>query len=434
MGINRVSRSVIVGLVGAAIILIALALSWWSNPDILSGSSEAPSADVATESPLPAPPPAQDADQNETATDVTDATPSLAEIQPPTRGTNETDSATSNSNDSPSAELAQPVVTADDAVEPEKSPTPPTFDVVRIDPSGDAVIAGRSEPGSKVTLLDAGKDLGVVDADGRGEWVFLPTTPLQPGPHELRLVAELDDGTVLVGDGAVVLVVPKPGEDVAGRTVEDGTVPQQPVVVLIPDEDQVGAELIQSPGMAPADPEIAEDAAPMDAVRETGMAALPSTDIAEPNGVESDDGSMSVETIDYDAAGNISIAGTAPIETTVIAYLDGRAIGSGKVDSDRNWRVNPDREVLPGVYTLRLDAIRIDAVISRLEIPFSRAAPIAELDGDAFIIVQPGNSLWRIARRTLGSGVSYTVIYEANEDQIRDPDLIYPGQVFEIPR
>ena len=48
--------------------------------------------------------------------------------------------------------------------------------------------------------------------------------------------------------------------------------------------------------------------------------------------------------------------------------------------------------------------------------------------------VQPGNSLWRIARRTLGQGLRYTVIYEANRDQIRDPNLIYPGQVFLIPQ
>ena len=50
-----------------------------------------------------------------------------------------------------------------------------------------------------------------------------------------------------------------------------------------------------------------------------------------------------------------------------------------------------------------------------------------------FIIVQPGNSLWRLARRSYGSGFQYAVIFEANRDQIKDPDLIYPGQVFTMP-
>lgn len=49
------------------------------------------------------------------------------------------------------------------------------------------------------------------------------------------------------------------------------------------------------------------------------------------------------------------------------------------------------------------------------------------------MIVQPGNSLWRIARRTLGGGIHYSEIYQANRDQIRDPNLIYPGQIFTVP-
>ena len=50
------------------------------------------------------------------------------------------------------------------------------------------------------------------------------------------------------------------------------------------------------------------------------------------------------------------------------------------------------------------------------------------------MIIQPGNNLWRIASRVYGSGLRYTEIYQANADQIRDPNLIYPGQVFGLPR
>ncbi|MEF3047591.1 LysM peptidoglycan-binding domain-containing protein [Pseudotabrizicola sp. L79] len=50
------------------------------------------------------------------------------------------------------------------------------------------------------------------------------------------------------------------------------------------------------------------------------------------------------------------------------------------------------------------------------------------------ITVQPGFSLWRIARDTYGDGVLYVQVFEANKDKIGDPDLIYPGQVFELPR
>jgi nucleoid-associated protein YgaU len=49
------------------------------------------------------------------------------------------------------------------------------------------------------------------------------------------------------------------------------------------------------------------------------------------------------------------------------------------------------------------------------------------------IVIQPGNSLWRISRVIYGRGVEYTVIYDANKDQIRNPNLIYPGQIFATP-
>ena len=47
--------------------------------------------------------------------------------------------------------------------------------------------------------------------------------------------------------------------------------------------------------------------------------------------------------------------------------------------------------------------------------------------------VSRGDNLWRISRRVYGRGVRYTVIYSANQDQIRSPRLIYPGQVFVLP-
>ena len=49
------------------------------------------------------------------------------------------------------------------------------------------------------------------------------------------------------------------------------------------------------------------------------------------------------------------------------------------------------------------------------------------------VTVQPGNTLWAIARESYGEGPLFVRVFEANRDRIRDPDLIYPGQIFEIP-
>ena len=48
-------------------------------------------------------------------------------------------------------------------------------------------------------------------------------------------------------------------------------------------------------------------------------------------------------------------------------------------------------------------------------------------------VVTRGDSLWRISKRVYGKGLRFTVIYEANQQQIRDPGRIYPGQVFVLP-
>ncbi|MDZ4095247.1 MAG: LysM peptidoglycan-binding domain-containing protein, partial [Paracoccaceae bacterium] len=53
--------------------------------------------------------------------------------------------------------------------------------------------------------------------------------------------------------------------------------------------------------------------------------------------------------------------------------------------------------------------------------------------GPITVTVQPGFTLWQIARENFGNGVMYVQVFEANRDKIRDPDLIYPGQVFTVP-
>ena len=97
--------------------------------------------------------------------------------------------------------------------------------------------------------------------------------------------------------------------------------------------------------------------------------------------------------------------------------------------------IAPEQAVEEGLYQLRVDQLN-DAgdVVARLETVFARSVFIADLPLERMVVVEPGNSLWRLARRLYGEGILYSVIYDANQDQIRDPDLIYPGQIFLAPR
>lgn len=71
------------------------------------------------------------------------------------------------------------------------------------------------------------------------------------------------------------------------------------------------------------------------------------------------------------------------------------------------------------------------------EIPTMVATAVGDPEAARFAsgkaIIRTGDNLWTIARRVYGAGIKYTTIYEANNSQIRDPDRIYPGQVFDLP-
>jgi hypothetical protein len=153
---------------------------------------------------------------------------------------------------------------------------------------------------------------------------------------------------------------------------------------------------------------------------------------------------VAVDSIAYDADGGVDLAGRAVGGGTVRIYVDNAPLADIAVDEDGQWAA--DLTALdPGVYTLRVD--QLDAageVTSRVETPFLReeretiAAVMAEETAEegfelAVQTVQPGNTLWAIARERYGDGILYVKVFEANRDRIRNPDLIYPGQIFLLP-
>lgn len=119
---------------------------------------------------------------------------------------------------------------------------------------------------------------------------------------------------------------------------------------------------------------------------------------------------------------------------SVQLYLDNVLVGRAHTDPNGRWRLSPDRPIDPGLYTLRADQVAEDGkVTARVEMPVQMSDVPPDLPEGRSIVVQPGHSLWRIAMKSYGDGYRYTTIYQANREQIRDPDLIYPGQIFAVP-
>ncbi|MEJ6509616.1 MAG: LysM peptidoglycan-binding domain-containing protein [Octadecabacter sp.] len=153
---------------------------------------------------------------------------------------------------------------------------------------------------------------------------------------------------------------------------------------------------------------------------------------------------VALDTITYDPQGEVVLQGRALGQGFVQVYVDNMPVSRLPVDAQGRWRGDlPDVDT--GVYTLRIDEIdSAGDVVSRIETPFLREDPAAivetmaaEVGSPEFSIatrtIQPGNTLWAIAEERYGSGVLYVNVFEANKDRIRDPDLIYPGQVFLMP-
>lgn len=300
-------------------------------------------------------------------------------------------------------ETAAPAAPKDSAAAVPGTPPPapaatgaPSFDVVRIEPGGSAVVAGRAAPGSEVTLYSGDKEIGKAQVGANGEWVIVPAQPLTPGSTNLSISQRTPDGNLIKSDKLVVVVVPEGAESDPAKGQAGA---KKPLAVLIPREGEGTSRVLQEPVPGPG----------------VGTEAL------------------RLQVIDYDEAGNLTLGGKGKADALLRAYLDNALIGEATVPRDGNWRLRPNRSVAPGTYRLRIDQIIGGKVAHRIELPFSRSEAIAKLPGDKLVIVQPGNSLWRIARRSYGEGLLFTVIYEANRDQIRDADLIYPGQVFAVP-
>jgi nucleoid-associated protein YgaU len=151
-------------------------------------------------------------------------------------------------------------------------------------------------------------------------------------------------------------------------------------------------------------------------------------------------GEMALDAISYDEAGEVLLSGRGAGDGFVRVYLDNAPLTTAPIGETGRWRVTLPA-VDSGTYTLRVDQVDgAGTVTARVESPFRResaetlAAAAQGLQGPVgSITVQPGNTLWAIARDRYGDGMDYVTVFEANRDRIRDPDLIYPGQIFDLP-
>jgi nucleoid-associated protein YgaU len=216
--------------------------------------------------------------------------------------------------------------------------------------------------------------------------------------------------------------------------------------------DAAAAKDAETPKITDAKPEETASAQPPSEAPVKSLAdaaAPPKVLIADKDGVrvvQSDDSldqdAIALDAISYDEDGQVMLSGRSNPMAYLRIYLDNAPVLLVRPDDDGNWKTLLSN-VDPGVYTLRIDQVNAAGkVVSRLETPFKKESPqkllthLQDTKTEArinVVTVQPGYTLWAIARKRYGRGILYVRVFEANRDKIRDPDLIYPGQVFDLP-
>jgi nucleoid-associated protein YgaU len=358
----------------------------------------------------------------------------------------------------------------------ESAPKTPSFDVVRVETDGAAMIAGNAEAGSMIDIRVNETVVAQVKADSRGNFASFVTLPESKDAQVLTLVSEAQ-----VAASEQVIVAPVVVEVIAADTpasqdvplvVEKATPAVAPVVVEAIAADTPASQDVSlvvekaTPAVAPvvveaiaADtpasqdvPLVVEKTTPTVApviveniVEETPAAPeAPVVLLASKEGVrvlqapKPDAMTALLGSISYDDAGDVALTGAASGEF-VRVYLNNRAVATSQIEANGDWQAGLPA-VDTGIYTLRVDELdKQGQVVARVETPFKREEPevlAAATETEKLvqaITVQPGSTLWAIAQERYGSGTLYTRVFKANADTIKNPDLIYPGQVFRVP-
>jgi nucleoid-associated protein YgaU len=437
-GVMAIERPVAgnIVIIGAAAIAVVVVLLGVLNWDHLLGRETPDTAPVTTLQPTPAP-----ASGTPAPTPPSGQSPQLASTpagaQPPT--------------------AAAAAIPAPASAEGET--LAPSFDVVRVEPNGDSVIAGRAAPGATIELLRNEQVHARAVADNSGLFAFTPP-PLPSGSHKIVLQSIAPDGKRQRSKESVTV-------EINGST--------RPLVALTaPDKPTV---LLSNPEPAPAPKAAEATAAPSQTPQQQANATANPAAHAQPASTPRPD--IKIVSVESEE-GRLYVSGEAAPGATVRLYLNESFIAPGGAGGDGKLSFAIASGVKAGEYRVRLDEVDpvSGQVKSRAEVGYSVPAMVAEAAPGASpgsgmpaagsaatgtppaspgrmaaapanppdlppntvvipnidtAIVSRGDSLWRISQRIYGRGYRYTVIYGANQTQIRNPNLIYPGQIFVLP-
>ncbi len=345
----------------------------------------------------------------------------------------------------------------------------PAFDIVRVQPDGSMVIAGRAAPGAAIDIMAGDRIIGKTSTDESGSFAFVLDQPLPPGDYNIGLVARVNGETLTSEETAIVQIPNVPNGDVLAIVTAPNTAPEVLVAGAVNEpvtqpEKQAVNQADDQMVVAPKTPVAAKGAMAVEETAAPVVAAAPAAVVsADPSvPVAADGNEIRIEAVEIDGAKTF-VAGAAKAGSAIRLYLGDTLLGEAKANDAGRFLVESKQPVPVGTQILRADSVDAQGeVTARASVPFERvdtdklalvasgapqsviAIPAPELalnpnppvltKVDTSVIIRKGDTLWQIARRVYGKGVTFSTIYNANVAQITDPNRIFPGQIFAVPR
>ena len=274
------------------------------------------------------------------------------------------------------------------------------LEVVRVKPDGSLVIAGKGIPNSKIEIISNSEVIAVTNNDNIGDFVAVPEKQLKAGEYFLSFRQTTKDNKVVIAKKSVAINVTGNQEDI-------------PIVAIVDGQGKLGAKVIQAPGLG--------DKVETNKDNEK----VTKNFVKEPQ--------IKILAITHDSKiGQLVLSGVAYNGVQVNAGFTGKETSSTKIINGE-WILSIPGKLIAGkqkVFAVLLG--KNGKVLSENSFTINGKS-IENANGKTLIIVQKGDALWNIAYQRLGLGNRYIDIVELNKDKIKDPDLIYPKQLFIIP-
>lgn len=298
-----------------------------------------------------------------------------------------------------------------------QDPDEPRFDLLRVEPDGSAVIAGRSQPGSTITLRDGEKTLATEKATPGGDFVIVLDEPLAAGDHSIRIHAQTSDGEEKVSDETAVVSVPQAGnaDELLAMVERPGEASQLiavPKALSTDSQNGDGGAVVRNEPASPLPPApqsssdadeptstaTGDETPAGDAQSDQTLAALPEDGAAPDQAAKPDDGTASKSSASADRALRVEaveidgdrmfIAGSAEPGTAFRAYVDNEPFADGRADANGRFVISSRQDLGVGDHTIRVDRLASGGdVVARVEVPFfrpegSQLAAVADTGSD----------------------------------------------------